>query len=469
MDFAIGIQENLLAILCYDEDNARLVKSLVPAKLYSRCYRELFEAGVAFLDKYDRVAGEHMLDEAERLALLRPKDRDVYLQIFRSIEELSGAVNTEYILSRANLFAEYQTLVAAATKAIETLQLGTEQSVMETRAIYKAALEESFETFDEGLELADTERFMRFTDVGKLQCWPTGIKEFDVYGLCPTRKRLHVLGAPYGRGKSWWLTNIAKHCFMHRARILYIPLEMGEEETCERIAMNFFGYGKIDDEHEFFEINNDENGRILDLERVLMHAPNLNNSEDLKELRTQLKIFQNHARFIIKAWSSGKFNMRLLEAYLDNIAAKSGFVPDIIFIDYLAICEIKNAKDKRLELGQLAVDFRGICQERNCAGVTVAQMNRAALSVEIATGEQVGEDFSIAHHADFFFTYNQTKQEAKMHLARIWVDKGRPTKSKFTVLITQDYGRGQFAISSGRMSDTYKDIVKELVGDDDGD
>ncbi len=469
MDFAVGIQENLVAILCYSDEHAKTVRHLIPANLYSNFYRQLFEAGAAFLDKYERPPKEHFLDEVERICLLRPKDKDIYLDLFGAIDKLGDTANVEYVVAEASRFAEFQTLKACFAQGMETLEPGTALAVMETRIVLKKALEKSYETFDPGLHLSNKGRFLSFLDADKMQCFPTGIPELDALKLGPTRKRLHVLSAPYGRGKSWWLTALAKAAFMARARILYIPLEMSEEEQCERIAMAFFGFGKSDEEHTYFQINSDEGGRVLDLEQCMLAAPNLANSEDQLELSRRADIFGRRADFVVKAWPSGKLSMQALEAYLDNMAASEGFIPDIIFLDYLGICEIKNAKDKRLELGQLAVDFRGICQARNIAGVTVAQTNRASLSTEVSTGEHVGEDFSITHHADFFFTYNQTKAEERLGAARIWVDKGRPTKAKFTVLLTQDYGRGQFAVSSSRMSDTYQDMVKELVGDQSGD
>lgn len=468
MDFATGIQENLIAILCFDEVHAPIVRNLVPSKYWNKYYRELFESAAEFLDKYDKPIDEHLLDEVERLGELRPKDAEAYLRLYQSIAELGSDCNVEYVLQRASQFMEYQTIKAALFKAAEVLEKGTPEAVMEARTLLSDATKVSFENFDPGLELSDVGRFGKFLDGDNLECFPTGIPELDQHKLGPTRKRLHVLGAVYGKGKSWWMLNMAKHCLSARAKMLYIPLEMGEEEQCERIAMNFFGMGKTEEEHEFFLIEKGDGGQVLDIHRETMNAPNLAKSEDQAVLLSKAEIFKRRPRFIIKAWPSGHLTINLLKAYLDNLEASMGFVPDIIFIDYLGIMKITSPKDKRLELGQLAVDFRGLCQERNIAGVTVAQLNRAGMSVQVATGEQIGEDFSIPQHADFFFTYNQTPDEELLGTARIWVEKGRPTKSKFGVLITQDYGRGQFCVDSARMDSGYWDLVKELKGEDDG-
>lgn len=464
VDFANGIQENLLALLYYDADAAKIVRHLVPAKYYSKFYREFFEAGADFLDRYGQPCGDHIIDEAERLAELHPKDQEIYVGLFRSIDQTRDQVNAEFVLARASRFMEFQTLKGALAQGLSTLEAGTEQAILETRAIFEGALKQSYEEFDHGLMLRDGARFLEFLQGERLRTWPTGIPELDRWGLGPMARRLHVLGAPYGKGKSWWLIQLAKHALASHASVLYVSLEMSIDEICERIAMSFFGYGKIQSPHKFFRINKDEGGRVLDLEAVKMAAPSLADLADQAELARLVGIFERRAPFCVKAWPSGKMTIGMLEAFLENLAAKEGFVPDVVIVDYLGIAKINNPANKRLELGQLAVDFRGMAQERNFAAVTVAQLNRSSMSTKTSTGEQVGEDFSIPQHADFFFTYNQTEDERKYHSARIYVDKGRPTKAGFSVLITQDYGRGQFCTDSAEMADSYWDLVEASNG-----
>lgn len=451
----------MLALLCYDETHGAIVRNLVPVKFYSKFYRRFFEVGAEYLDKYGKPAGEHLLDEVQRLIALEPKDEDIYMRIFRSIDELRDGANAEYVLSEAGDFVSFQTLKAGFARGIEALQSGTKEGLIAARRAATESLETSYETFDAGLDLSDTDEFMRCVDAEQVQVFRTGISELDARRVGPARKRLHVLGALYGKGKSWWLTELAKHAFMDRATVLYIPLEMDALEECERIAMNFFGFGKQDEEHQFYRIVKDEDGKMMDLDPESLFAPDLRSSSDQADLRRRAGIFKRRGKFKIKQWPSGKLTMAMLSAWLDVMAAKEGFVPDIVLLDYLKLCKITNPKDLRLELGQLAVDFRGMGQERNFAACTVVQLNRGSLSTEKSTGEQVSEDFSITAHADTFITYNQTEEEERFSTARLFVDKTRNQRGKFNVVISQDYGRGVFCLSSSFVGDDYWDFVKD--------
>jgi len=464
MEFRTGIQEHLLALLCFHPEHCKIARGLVEARWYSKFYKEMFDVASQFLDQHGVPIQDHLFDELERIAG-NTGDFEIYLRVYKSVEELRDKTNVEYVVKTASLFVQYQAIKAGIHQTIDILERGNEQGVMEARSILQGCLDTSYETFDAGVFLSDTDRFMRFTSSEVLQSFPTGIPELDQYDLGPQRKRLHVLAATYGRGKSWWLTNLGKHAMMAGASVLHISLEMSEEEQCERIAMDMFGYGKIDDAHEFFRIEKDENGRVLDMFASSVTAPSLKNEDDVKELRHKAGFFKRRARFMVKSFPSGKLTIKMLEAYLDNLEASTGFIPDMIILDYLKLMNIEKGRDElRIQLGQHAVEFRGMAQERNFAAVTVAQLNRSALSVETATGGEVSEDFSLSAHADYFFTLNQTEQEQRLQTARIWVDKGRPTKSKFGVAITQNYSRGQFCVSSSRMADSYFDTVKTLAG-----
>lgn len=57
-------------------------------------------------------------------------------------------------------------------------------------------------------------------------------------------------------------------------------------------------------------------------------------------------------------------------------------------------------------------------------------------------------------------TYNQTKREHELDLARIHVDKARGDRDHFTVLITQNYTSGQFVTDSAFMPNNFFKLLK---------
>ena len=76
----------------------------------------------------------------------------------------------------------------------------------------------------------------------------------------------------------------------------------------------------------------------------------------------------------------------------------------------------------------------------------------------------IGEDFSQTQTLDVGLVYRQTKMEAKLGLARIYVDDARDVQSGFEILIAQNYGMGQFCVDSIRMRDTYWDLISKKAG-----
>jgi hypothetical protein len=119
----------------------------------------------------------------------------------------------------------------------------------------------------------------------------------------------------------------------------------------------------------------------------------------------------------------------------------------------------------RLALGALLEDLRGLGVERNMAVATVAQSHRVGKGQvgKIDTSD-IGEDFSQTQTLDVGLVYRQTKMEAKLGLARIYVDDARDVSSGWEVLIAQNYSMGQFCVDSIRMRDNYMDLISKKAG-----
>jgi replicative DNA helicase len=439
------------------------VSGLVPDHYYSKFYREVFICARDFLASYGKPIGEHLFDEINRLRDLHPKDEDIYHRIYVSVYQLKDTTNAEYTLRSAGDFVAYQTTKAALGKSLTELEAGTAESVAKVHSIWGTAMKSSAQTMETGTFLSDKKSFLSFLDQSDQHVLPTGIAELDVRGIGPTKQALHLTLALYGRGKSWWLMQCLKHGILSRRRVLYITLEMPLEQCCARFASSYFGFGKVDKVHEYFTIAKDGEGRVVDLEAMSLKAPGYMSAEGAHKLSELADVFGRRPPAVIKAFPNGKLTMDHLNSYLDMLSALHGFVPDMILLDYLALCKIRSPENKRVELGQLALDYRAIAQERNLAAVTVGQLNRGAGENEYATGDQIGECFDLAAHSDFMQTLNQTQAEKSLGLLRLWIDKAREKADKFALLLSTDFARGQFCTSSALMSSAYNDLVKGLT------
>jgi len=133
-----------------------------------------------------------------------------------------------------------------------------------------------------------------------------------------------------------------------------------------------------------------------------------------------------------------------------------------------------NINNKRLELGRIIENLRGLGVKRNMAIVVPSQGNKESETAAQVSASMAAEDISKLATADVALTYSQTKAEKALGLARITVDAARNHADGFSVLMTQAYPIGQFCLSSIMMGDTYSALSggirqPERQNDDDED
>lgn len=465
VELSQGIQESLVAILLYDDSpgGAAVAASLLPADHYDSYYRKLFQAGVDFLTRYDKPAGEHTLDIVDTLKAQNPDDADIYERLFESLEQIKDVVQRDYVFSHAGVFARYQRLRSGMANAIESLNRDTAEAVAEAEGHLRDSLDSSYELFDPGLVFSDAERALRFLDSDH-GSFPTGIPELDRFDLGPARKRLHILGAGTGQGKSWWLVHLARTSILHRLRVLYVTCELSEEETSQRLCQSFFSITKRQEEvsRQNFVV---KKGKLLGFAQdMLVDRPSLNDSNIHKHLTKKLGGFKKRPKLVVKEFPTGALTIPKLKSYLSSLEGV-GFLPDIILVDYPDEFDI-NAANLRLETIKVYTDLRGIAVERNVAVACVTQLSDEGSRARTATKSHLAEAKGKAHKADVLLTYSQTQDEFELGLARIFVAKGRSDRDKFSVLISQAYAIGQFVVDSARMSHTYWDHVQGIDTED---
>lgn len=470
MELTTAIQEALLSILCYDgtPGGAQTVAALIPAELYDPYYRDIAQAAIEYLRKYEKPPGEHTLDVIDTLKARKPDSAQIFEDLFRSLESTHKGVNRQYVIAQASAFSRYQRMKAGVAQVIDKLNLGTEEALNEAEALTHKYLEHSDMLFDAGTLFTDTERSLRFFDKEE-HPFLTGIKEIDELGLGPARKRLHLFTALPGRGKSHWLVNLGKWGLISRARVLYVTLELSEEEVSQRFYQSFFSVTKRKEPAAFQQFETDELGRFVSLdETVLRHRPSLEDQDARKVATKKVHKLKRRPPLIIKEFPTGSLDVSGLNGYLDALEGARGFIPDLLLVDYGDLMKL-DSRFQIDELDKLYKDLRGIGVKRNIAVATASQVHRAAETKKVITGGNTAGAFAKTFTADYVLTYNQTPAEHGLGLARLYQDKGRTDKDKFTVLIAQAYALGQFCMDSARMVDAYWKALPHDDQDEDGD
>lgn len=185
-----------------------------------------------------------------------------------------------------------------------------------------------------------------------------GLEYFDRItrgGLKP--KTLNVFMGPVGGGKTLLMISCAAKQYMMGKKVLYITLEMSENEITMRTDANL-----MDVEVEYLE-------KMSKLDYDRKH----------EWIRSKIP-----GKLIVHEYptaAAGASNFRHL---LHELKIKKNFIPDVLYIDYLNICSSSRVKRGNLGLYEyvmtIAQEIRGLGVEHNFPIVSATQINRGGFN-----------------------------------------------------------------------------------------
>lgn len=193
------------------------------------------------------------------------------------------------------------------------------------------------------------------------------------------RKTLNVFAAATGVGKSLLLCHLAAHYYVQNFNVLYITMEMSEEQIAKRIDMNLMDRT----EHEIKQMSFDEYQQHI----------NTINSETTGHL-------------IIKEYPTAGANIEHFRRVIKDLREKQGIVPDILIVDYLTICSSARYKGGAGNVNSyfigkaIAEELRGLCVEFNMVGLSAVQFNRGGYNNSDSDLGNISESAAIAMTVD---------------------------------------------------------------------
>lgn len=474
-------QENLIALLGYSNKHGKIIAQLADPELFEGDYRVIATRAVDYWKKHKQAPRAHMTDLLSDV-IHDGKNRraETYKRILRSMRELaqSGEINTDYVMQQLSQFTRLQKMKDAILRSAEILQKQQELGITDVEGMLGDLLRAREFNFDSGLRLADAVPRVADHLENRFSEFPLGIKHLDARNIVPHRGAVFLFLAPTGRGKSWFLIRAGRQALLQRKRVLHITLEMDEDATAQRYFQSFFAmptyeieggvlniaklrYEPVEKGHERKFIRAIENQEVKANQGLSGQAGMKLLSSKVQQWRRTME------RIIIKRFPTRSITVDDLRGYLDTLEASTGFVPDMMLLDYIGIMRT-DVKNHRISLGRTFEDFRGLMQERNMAGVTASQVGRVGMEARTLKATHVAEDISLINTSDISVTYSQTDAERQLGLARLFVDKARADEDKFGVVVTQRYSIGQFALQSALLNSSYYDLV-EPPSRDEGD
>lgn len=456
-----ALQENVLTLLCFDEQFCQMVRSTITPQLFeSAVFREIASQACDFIDQFKQPIREHLPDTLEHI--LEGSDQRKaasYRRVLDNLFQAKEEVNREYVISRLHAFVRQQTIKSAIVKAVEAVEDGnTEQAEVELQK----GLAAQVVSFELGTSFADPKQSLSFFDhvADGIQ---TGIHEFDRRDICPRPQEMFMFIAPAKKGKTWALIHLGKFGLLQRKRVLHITLEMSEARVSQRYIQSFFSVSKREATVRTAKFEFDQLHRLVGIDHEDTTRPTLQDAGIRQMLTSKLnREFRRRPPLIIKQFPTGSLTISQLNAYLDGLERFHKFVPDMIVLDYPDLMKI-GSENLRVDTGRIYKDLRGVAVERNLAMVVASQGNRQSSRAEVVTDSMVAEDYSKIATCDNVITYNQTDQEKALGLARLFVSNGRNDEDKFITLISQSYATGQFCLDSTMLLADYWERVDRMA------
>ena len=451
------LQENLLVILSYDDERCKIIRGVIPIEMFGGPYKLVAARIYDYIDRFKKAPKDHIADLlADKLEGKTARENELYEDIIGSIHEASAGVNAEYVMSQLETFTRRQALRTVAIDLAKALQRDTDDALDEADKLIHSARHTALTLFDPGTRLSDKNKALDFLDIST-NCFPTGIHELDKRGFGPTRKEMWLFMGDAKAGKTWALMQVAKMALMSRVKVLHISLEMSEARSAQRYFQALFAMSKRNEKFTGVKFRKDKLGRIEGFDdyevqpKLSLDDPNIRKKLEKRIDKWGTRLLDN---IIVKQFPTGHLTVPQLRGYMDNLETAERFVPDLLIVDYPDLMKI-DKNNFRLDLDGIYKELRGIAVERNLALAIVSQTHRAASKAKKVRADNAAEAYSKVAHADCIITYSQTDAEKKLGLARLSVVGGRNDQDGITVVISQQYGMGNFVVDSTLMIGNY--------------
>lgn len=306
-----------------------------------------------------------------------------FQQCKQSIEEIpnqsDNLTNTDWLIDQTEQFCQQKAIFNAISQSIKIMDDKTGNlSVGSIPQLLSDALAVSFDSSIGHDFLDDTESRYEFYH-RKEERIPFDLDFMNkiTRGGLPN-KTLNIILAGTGVGKSLAMCHMAAANMTNGNDVLYITMEMAEEKIAERIDANLLNV-PLD---ELYQLPKD--------------------AYDKKVARLKQKTV---GRLIIKEYPTacaGSANFRHL---LNELKIKKNFVPDIIYIDYLNICNSSRIKqgsniNSYTYIKAIAEELRGLAVEFNVPIVSATQTTRGGYDNSDVGLTDTSESFGLPATAD---------------------------------------------------------------------
>lgn len=409
------LEESVITnLLLNDEYSKKVFPFIKPVYFDSDTNRKIFETFA------EHVANFKASPSIEALKILLEKRNDIrgekaFQDIISKLDSLKRDAKTDmdFLVSQTEEFVRHRDIVNSVKQAVniisgedKNLDLGS------LPKLFEDSLSIAFDA-DVGHDFLEDFEDRHAYYHQKLNRIPFDIDILNTVtkGGLPA-KTLTILMGSTGGGKSLVMGHMAASHLMFGKNVLYITMELAEEEVAKRIDANIL------------DITMDD----------LMLLP-----KDVYSKRINHYKSRTPGKLIIKEYPTGSAHVNHFRFLLNELKFKKRFVPDIIFIDYINICSSARIKANAATnsysmVKSIAEEIRGLAVSQKVPIVSATQTNRGGYNNSDVDLTNVSESIGLPETADAFFVLSTSPQLEELGQLQIkqlknrWGDINRPNK-----------------------------------------
>ena len=388
-------QLQLLNQIILDKDFSHTIIDVIENNYFENKYFKIIIQMVKeYYKKFDHTPSFETLEQVTKSELQQEIASKIVLDTIKKIKDVD-IDGVGFVQEKALKFCKQQELQKVMTKAQKIIDGGEFENYDTLEGLVREALlvgnkdtsmMDVFSNLDQVLE----EDYRHPIPMGI-----PGIDRLLKGGLA--KGEIGVILAPTGVGKSTVLTKISNHAYNLGFNVLQI----------------------------FFE----DNPKVIQRKHFTLwtgiHPDDL--SDQKEEVFAKLKEIDEtmENRLIMKKLPSDTMTMLQIKNQIRKMVA-DGIKVDMIVLDYIdCVVPDKNLGDEWKSEGSVMRAFEAMCHEMNLVGWTATQGNRASISSEVVTTDQMGGSIKKAQVGHVIISVAKTLQQKEMKLATIAITKSR--------------------------------------------
>lgn len=352
--------------------------------------RTIFKEIHDFTLKYNNLpTADALLIEVDSLRNLTADQAKAASEVIREIQKDDVDTNGNWLLDSTEKFCQEKAIYNAIMQSIEIMN--NKNGALTKGAIPDLLTQALAVTFDPNVGHDYFEEFEeRYEYYHRVEHkLPFDLEFFNkITKNGFSKKTLNIFLAGTGVGKSLTMCHMAAANISQGRNVLYITMELAEEEVAKRIDANLMNIA-IDDL------------LVLPEDMYLKKAAALKN--------------KSNGKLIVKEYPTASASTLHFKSLLNELSLKKSFVPEIIYIDYLNICASARIKpggnvNSYTYIKSIAEELRGLAVEFEVPVVSATQTNRQGFDNSDVDLTNTSESFGLPATADFMAALISTEQ-----------------------------------------------------------